>query len=113
MCVRTKSKNTLLLKKESPVRYYQWQKNERLEKLEVVATVGDAFSELKKQLKPFLIHTFEQSTHFDALVKSSDHKNVVLQVDFSEKMLQFAVSERFNPHIGHTLRQPFLPPTHG
>ena len=46
--------------------------------------VGDAFSELKK---PFLIHTFvkrKQSSHFDALVKSSDRENVVLQVDFVE-----------------------------
>lgn len=37
----------------APIRYHQWQSNERAEKVEVVGTAGDAFQELKKQFKPF------------------------------------------------------------
>ena len=41
-----------------PIRYHQWQSNERTEKVEVVSTARDAFLELKKKLKPFLMHTY-------------------------------------------------------
>ena len=38
-------------------RYLQWQNSKRVEKVEIIGTVEDAFLELKRQLKPFLNHT--------------------------------------------------------
>ena len=41
------------------LKYQQWQKvNDRMENVELVAAMGDAFSELKCQRRYFLIHTF-------------------------------------------------------
>ncbi len=69
------------------VRYHQWQNNDRVEKVEVLGTVEDAYVELKRQLKPFLLHTYvkhRQAAHLELLKSECDSKNVVLQVDFSE-----------------------------
>ena len=61
--------------------------SDKIEKVELLGTVADAFSLLKKQLQPFLIHTFiycRQAAHFDTLISQCNTKKVVLQVDFSE-----------------------------
>ena len=87
------------------IRYHQWQNVERSEKVEMVGTVGDAFGELKRQLRPFLIHTYvkrSQSAHFESLTSSCDEKNVVLQVDFS-RMPQLLLSVKSSQHTGHML----------
>ncbi len=57
------------------LKYQLWQKNsERIEKVEVMATVGDAFNELTSQLCYFLIHTYvkrKQATRFSYLTSQS------------------------------------------
>ena len=53
------------------VSYQQWQNIEKVEKVNIVGTVIDAFIELKKQLGYFLIHTFvkrKQAAHMDNLI---------------------------------------------
>ena len=88
----------------APIRYHQWQNVERSEKVEMVGTVGDAFGELKRQLRPFLIHTYvkrSQSAHFESLTSSCDGKNVVLQVDFSENATIASQCEIQSAHWSH------------
>ena len=43
---------------DDTVKYQQWQSDEKVEKVDIIATVGDAFAELKHQLHFFLIHTY-------------------------------------------------------
>ena len=43
---------------EATVRYYQWQSNDKIDKVEIIGTIGDAFLELKRLLKDFLLHTY-------------------------------------------------------
>lgn len=70
---------------ETPITYLQWQKNDKVEKINIVATAIDAFTELKKQLKHFLIHTYvkrRQMAKMDELIEACNFENIVLQVDF-------------------------------
>jgi len=59
---------------ENPVdaiKFHQWLMNDKIEKVEMLGTVADAFSSLKKQLRVFLIHTYvkcKQAAHLDALI---------------------------------------------
>ncbi len=46
---------------EVTVRYYQWQSNDKIDKVEIIGTVGDTFLELKRLLKDFLLHTYVNS----------------------------------------------------
>ena len=42
-----------------PVHHQQWESvNNRVEKVEKTGTAGGCFDELKKQLGPFLLHTY-------------------------------------------------------
>ena len=43
---------------EVTIRYYQWQSNDKIDKVEIIGTAGDAFLELKRLLKDFLLHTY-------------------------------------------------------
>ena len=86
------------------LRYLQWQNNTRVEKVEIIGTVDDAFSSLKSQLKPFLLHTYvkrKQAACFKQLVSSRDGENVVLQVDFSENATIASQREIQSAHWSH------------
>lgn len=66
---------------ETPIKYQQWLSGEKVEKANLIASVQDVFSELKKQLKDFLLHTFvkrNQATHMENLISGCDGENVVL-----------------------------------
>ena len=43
---------------DDTVKYQQWQTDEKMEKVDIIASVSDAFAELKTQLRFFLIHTY-------------------------------------------------------
>ena len=67
----------------------------------LVGTVNDAFTELKNQLKQFLIHTFikrKQAGYMSDLVSKWDGENAVLQVDFSENA---AIASQFEIQSAH------------
>ena len=69
------------------VTYQQWQNNDKVEKVNIIGTVGDAFAELKSKLKDFLLHTLfkrKQAAQVDRMIAQCDTENIVLQVDFSE-----------------------------
>ena len=86
------------------VRYLQWQNNERVEKVEIIGTVEDAFGELKKQLKPFLMHTYikrKQAAYLDTVVSKCNGNQVVLQVDFSENATIASQREIQSAHWSH------------
>ena len=88
------------------LKYYQWQKNcnDKVEKVEVLATVGDAFNELEKQLRYFLVHTYvkrKQSAHMADLISKCNGKNIVLQVDFSENATIESQNEIQSAHWTH------------
>lgn len=86
------------------LRYQQWQTGDRVEKVDIFAQVQDAFGELQKQLKDFLIHTFvkrKQSAHMGQLISDSDGENIVLQVDFSENASIVSQNEIQSAHWGH------------
>ena len=88
------------------LKYQQWQKtSDRIEKVELVATVGDAFSELKSQLRHFLIHTYvkrRQAAHFSNSILQSSEKSLVLQVDFSENATIGSQNEIQSGHWNHS-----------
>ena len=53
---------------DNTIKYQKWQNNcsDKIEKLEIIKTVADAFSEFKKQLQYFLVHTHvkrKQASH--------------------------------------------------
>ena len=86
------------------IKFYQWLTNDKIEKVELLGTVADAFSLLKKQLQPFLIHTFikrRQAAHLDTLVSQCDTKKIVLQVDFSENATIMSQNEVQSAHWCH------------
>ena len=87
------------------LRYLQWQNtNSRVEKVEIIGTVEDAFTSLKTQLKPFLLHTYvkrKQAAHLDKLVSNCDGENAVLQVDFSENATIASQREIQSAHWSH------------
>ena len=88
------------------MKYQQWQKiRDRTDKVELVATVGDAFSELKSQLHYFLIHTYvksRQAAHLINLISQSNEKSLVLQVDFSKKVTVGSQNEIQSGHWSHS-----------
>ena len=60
---------------------------------------------LKRQLKPFLLHTYvkhKQATYFSKLVSSCDGESVVLQVDFSENATIASQREIQSAHWSHS-----------
>ena len=70
-----------------------------------MATVGDAFSELKSQLRHFLIHTYvkrRQAAHFSNSILQSSEKSLVLQVDFSENATIGSQNEIQSGHWNHS-----------
>ena len=72
---------------EVVVRYYQWQSNDKINKVEIIGTVGGAFLEVKRLLKDFLLHAYvkrKQSKYMKNLISGVNKKKVLLQVDFSE-----------------------------
>ena len=82
-----------------------WQNTDnRVEKVEIIATVEDAFTALKTQLKPFLLHTYvkrKQAVHLKELVSNCDGVIVVLQVDFSENATITSQREIQSAHWNH------------
>lgn len=89
---------------ETPIAYLQWQKNERVQKVNIVATAIDAFTELKKQLKHFLIHTYvkrKQMAKMDELIEACNFENIVVQVDFSENASIVSQREVQSAHWSH------------
>ena len=70
-----------------------------------MATVGDAFSELKSQLRHFLIHTYvkrRQAAHFSNSILQSSENSLVLQVDFSENATIGSQNEIQSGHWNHS-----------
>lgn len=88
-----------------PIHYQQWQSvDKRVEKVELDRTSGECFEELKKQLVPFLLHTYvkrKQAASFKSLVEGCDGKTVVLQVDFSENATIVSQREIQSAHWNH------------
>lgn len=86
------------------VRYQQWQNKEKVEKVDIIGTVNDAFMELKRQLKEFLIHTYvkrKQAAYMTSLISKCSEENVVLQVDFSENATIASQNETQSAHWSH------------
>ena len=68
----------------SPIVYQQWQNTE---KVEIKSTANEAYEELQRQLKGFLIHVYmkrKQACFMNETTRSVDGVNIGLQVDFSE-----------------------------
>ena len=89
---------------DDTVKYQQWQNNDKVEKVDILATIGDVFAELKKQLRYFLVHTYvkrKQAAHMAALISKCDEENVVLQVDFSENATITSQNEIQSAHWNH------------
>lgn len=85
-------------------RYLQWQNSKRVEKVEIIGTVEDAFLELKRQLKPFLNHTYVKRKHaayLDTVVSKCDSNQVVLQVDYPENTTIASQREIQSAHWRH------------
>ena len=86
--------------------YHQWQtSNSRVEKVGITSTVQEAFNELKRQSKHFLLHTYikrKQSFAFKQLVSECNGQKIVLQVDFSENATITAQREIQAAHWCHT-----------
>ena len=75
-----------------------------MEKTEITSNVQDAFSELKDQLKPFLIHVYikhKQAAHMEKLKNEVDEKKILLQVDFSENATLLDQNEIQSAHWSH------------
>lgn len=86
------------------IKYHQWLTHDKVEKVEIQGTVGDAFTLLKQQLRTFLIHTHvkrKQAAHLNSLVSQCDTKHVVLQVDFSENATIVSQNEVQSAHWCH------------
>ncbi|KAK6186815.1 hypothetical protein SNE40_006086 [Patella caerulea] len=84
--------------------YRQWRNGERTEIEELKGTVGEAFAELKQQLKGFLLHTYIkrcQSQHLEYLISNSNDQRIVLQVDFSENATILSQNEVQSAHWHH------------
>lgn len=94
-----------LLDNYTPLRYYQWQNNGgKVEKIEIISTVNDAFAVLKSKIEKFLIHTFvkrKQSSAFQKRKQNVDGKNIVLQGDFSENASLLEQNEIQSAHWHH------------
>lgn len=88
-----------------PIKYVQWQKTDKLEKVYIFSTVKEAFEELKSQLKYFLMHTFvkrNQSKVFEYLKSNVDKKNIVIQLDFSQNAALLHQNEIQSAHWVHS-----------
>ncbi|XP_071950782.1 uncharacterized protein [Antedon mediterranea] len=88
------------------VKYHQWQNlsGEGVDKVEIMASIGDIFAELKRQLNPFLIHSYikqSQAACMERLKTNVDGKNVLLQVDFSENASLINQNEIQSAHWNH------------
>ena len=86
------------------VTYQQWQNNDKVEKVNIIGTVGDAFAELKSKLKEFLLHSFiknKQAAQMDKMIAQCDTENIVLQVDFSENVTIASQHEIQPAHWSH------------
>ena len=69
------------------MKYYQWLTNDKMQKVEIISSVLDAFDELSNQMKSFLVHVYvkrHQAASIQKLKSSANGIDVVLQVDFSE-----------------------------
>ena len=70
------------------IKYQQWQTvNKYAEKVQINATVGDIFDNLKSRPTVFLTHHYVkriQASHMENLISSCNGKTILLQVDFSE-----------------------------
>lgn len=89
---------------DDTLKYQQWQSDEKVEKVDIIATVGDAFAELKKKLHFFLIHTYvkrRQAACMVDLISKCDKENGVLQVDFSENATIMSQNETQSAHWNH------------
>ena len=89
---------------DDTVKYQQWQTDGKMEKVDIIATVGDAFAELKKKIQFFLIHTYvkrRQAAHMVDLISKSNKQNAVLQVDFSENATIMSQNETQSAHWNH------------
>ena len=86
---------------EVTVRYYQWQTNDKIDKVEIIGTVGDAFLDLKRLLKDFLIHTYVKRKYMKDLISGVNKKKVLLQVDFSENASITTQNEVQSAHWAH------------
>lgn len=76
--------------------YHQWQTNEGVHKVGITASTHEVFSELKRQLKPFLIHVYikrKQAAYVDGLKNKVDGEHVLLHVDISENASLFNQNE--------------------
>ena len=110
-CCRNKIDDFIPENPADVIKFHQWLTNDKIEKVEILGTVADAFSSLKKQLRAFLIHTYvkrKQAAHLDALISECSIKKVVLQVDFFENatiMSQNEVQSAYWCHGQATLFQ--------
>ena len=72
--------------------------------MEIIGTVGDAFLELKRLLKDFLLHTYvkrKRSKYMKNLISGVIKKKVILQVDFSENASITSQNEVLSAHWSH------------
>ena len=81
------------------VRSQQWQNNEKI--VDIIGTVNDAFTKLKRQLKEFLIHTYmkrKQAAYMTSfLISKCSKENVV----FSENATRASQNETQSAHWSH------------
>lgn len=87
---------------DTPAKYFQWQKSE---KVEIISTVKETFSELIKQSKYFLRHTYikrQQSLAFENFKAAVNGEDIVIQLDFSENAAILQQNEIQASHWNHT-----------
>jgi hypothetical protein len=90
--------------KDHLIKYCQWQNQDKVEKVEITSSVGEAFEQLQQQLCPFLIHVYikrKQAEHMIMLKEDVDGKTVLLQVDFSENASLQSQNEIQSCHWSH------------
>ncbi len=83
-----------------------------MEKVDIIATVSDAFVELKSQLRFFLLHMYvkhRQAACMKELISKSNKWNAVLHVDFSENATIMSQKVIQSAHWNHSQATLFTP----
>lgn len=90
--------------REDLVKFYQWQTNDKTEKVEITCSLQEAFHTLEQQLRSFLIHVFvkrKQAERMKKVKEAVDGSKILLQVDFSENASLQSQNEIQSCHWSH------------
>jgi len=71
-CCRNKIDDFIPENPADVIKFHQWLTNDKIEKVEILGTVADAFSSLKKQLRAFWIHTYIREAQASSTLRRLD-----------------------------------------